>query len=116
MDAAFYAIISSVSFGLLAFLIMFLLFIFLRKYRSRHNPMKNARNAVYSESDTPLIELLSHVWRSNLGNIYDQCGLETYIYLSLYVKIIYCLLILLIFGLFILLPIYSLGTEGDIIA
>lgn len=117
MDAGLYALVSALGVNIIIFSILFMLFLVYRKFRSKHvisdDPKLIPKNAIYSESDTPLKALFTNVYHTSLDDIYDKCGLESYIYLSLHYQIIIGLAIMALSGLIVLIPIYTSGNSVD---
>ncbi|CAG9328898.1 unnamed protein product [Blepharisma stoltei] len=115
MDQGFYQILYTLGIDTIIFSILFLLFLLSHNYRTKHTTTYKAedaqpKNAIYSESETPVWKLLKIVWRTGLMDIHEKCGLLAYIYLSLLWQIIIFLSIVCILGIPSLVPIYFSGN------
>ncbi|CAG9318134.1 unnamed protein product [Blepharisma stoltei] len=115
MDPILSGLISAFGFNILIFCILFALFLVYKRFRSKHitsrNPKIIPKNAIFSESDTPLETLFINVWNTSLQDIYERCGGEAYLYLTLLWKIIQILLLMCIIGVIVLVPIYAQGNK-----
>ncbi|CAG9318135.1 TMEM63A_5 [Blepharisma stoltei] len=115
MDPILYALISAFAANILIFGILFALFLVFRTFRSKHifsdNPKIIPKNAIFSESDTPLMLLFKSVWNTSLQDIYEKCGSEAYVYLALQWKIIKSLFLMCLIGVTVLVPVYSQGKR-----
>ncbi|CAG9328895.1 TMEM63C_3 [Blepharisma stoltei] len=114
MHPGVYQLIYTVGADFLIFMIYFTLFLIYRKFGKRHihseNPDLAIKNAVFSDSDTPFLEVVKHVWETSLQDIYSRCGIEAYMYIGLHIQIIIVLLTMIAIGATALIPIYFQGN------
>ena len=115
MQTEDYAVLSASVFGVAVYVALFGLFVGLKKYRSRHIQLdgQGVQNAVYSEGDTPVYQLIRQTWTTDLKQVSALCGLESFIYLSLHLRIVYMIAILSVACVASLVPLYTLGNPSD---
>lgn len=111
MDPGVHALFAAFGVGFAWFFVCCVLFTVLRKHRAVHIDLEGVRNTVFSESDTPLAELLGKVWSTSLAQVYQLCGLEAYMYMALHVQLIICLGIMSVLGCGVLVPVYLSGAD-----
>lgn len=113
MDSSVWALIIAFGVDLLIFIIEFFIFSQYRKIRNKpvylEMSNKEIKLPVFSESDTPLFELLHSVWQVPYEEISYFCGLEGKLYLALQKTLAIIVSVMGLLGCLILVPIYSVG-------
>jgi hypothetical protein len=114
MDSSVWALIIAFGIDVIIFTVEFYIFSLYRKVRNKpvylELSSKEIKLPVFSESDTPLIDLLRNVWNVPYEEISYYCGLEGKLYLALQMTLCKIVLLMAILGCSVLVPVYSIGT------
>lgn len=114
MDSSVWALIITFGIDLLIFIIEFYIFSQYRKIRNKpvylELSSKEIKLPVFSESDTPLFDLLQSVWSVPYEEISYFCGLEGKLFLALQKTLAIIVFTMGLLGCLILVPVYSVGT------
>lgn len=114
MDSSVWALIIAFGVDIIIFSVEFYIFSLYRKIRNKpvylELSSKEIKLPVFSESDTPLFDLLRSVWNVPYEEIGYYCGLEGKLYLSLQLTLARVVFLMAILGDSVLVPVYSIGT------
>lgn len=115
MDDSVWALIIAILVDLLIFSLEFYLFSVYRTVRNRPVFLelegKDVKVPVFSESDTPLMNLFRNVWNVPYEEIGFYCGLEGKLYLALHKVLAQSVALMAAIGCIVLIPIYYFGDS-----
>jgi Calcium-dependent channel, 7TM region, putative phosphate/Cytosolic domain of 10TM putative phosphate transporter/Late exocytosis, associated with Golgi transport len=115
MDDSLYALLFTILIEIIVFSVEITIFSVYRTYRNRPVSLevegKDIKVPVFSESDTPLIDLLRGVWSVPFSDIGFYCGIEGKLYLAFLKTMGQMMAVLCSLGLCVLIPVYLLGNS-----
>lgn len=117
MDATVPGLLTTLTIDIFIFCIIFILFTYYRKLRSLpldiEVPDLTLKKPYFQESTTPLCTLFQKVYRVPNSELIDKLSFTSYIYLELHRHILIGLALMTLIGFSILIPIYSIGHDGE---
>ena len=115
MDDSVWALILTILIDLFVFSLEFYLFSLYRTVRNKPVFLeiegKDIKVPVFSESDTPLYNLLRGVWNVPYDEMGFYCGLEGKLYLALNMILGQAMAFMAIIGCIVLIPVYVFGDS-----
>ena len=115
MDASVWAVLITLFADSVIFLAEFTLFVLYRRVRNKPINLtvegRQIKEPVFSESDTPILQLMKLVWSIPYRDMNRHCGVEGQLYLALHMVMGFGLGIMAVFGCGVLLPVYASGSN-----
>jgi membrane protease YdiL (CAAX protease family) len=117
MDDTVPGLLTTLAIDLLIFCILFTLFSYYRKLRSApvevEIPNVTIKKPYFQESTTPLWPLIKKVYSVSNIQLIENLSFTSYIFMELHRHILIGLALMTLVGFSILIPIYSLGHDGE---
>lgn len=95
------------------FIILVILSIFYRKFRSKDLPHESIKKPYLNESSTPLLSLVSAVYYTTNAELSDKLSYLAYMYMELHTLALITLITMTVAGMEILIPVYVSGDLAE---